>query len=112
MKKIFSVLAIALTPSLALAQHYIYYSVGNGYSNYSWHLPLFFLILVPVVWILFCVAMFILWLWMLIDAIKYAPEKMKVVWVIVIIFTSVIGALVYYFVERRPRMLKGERKVE
>ena len=40
---------------------------------------------------------------MLIDAIKNAPEKTKLIWVIVIVFTHIIGALIYYFVEKRPK---------
>ncbi len=103
MKKLIAILSIAFLPSVTFAQHYIYYSGGYGYGN-SWHMPFFLLVLIPIVWFIFCVLMFILWLWMLIDAIKYAPEKMKIVWIIVIIFTSIIGALIYYFVEKRPRL--------
>ncbi|MBU6370996.1 MAG: PLDc N-terminal domain-containing protein [Patescibacteria group bacterium] len=87
----------------------MYYGGDYGYANYGWHVPLFFLVFIPVIWFLFCLAVFVLWIWMLIDAIKYAPEKMKLVWVIVIIFTCIIGALIYYFVEHRPR-IKAEKK--
>ena len=101
---------MAFLPTIALGQHYVYYSGGYDSGNYGWHiLPLFFVVLIPVLWFMFCLAMFVFWIMMLIDAIKHAPEKMKIVWVIVIIFTSLIGALIYYFVERRPRM-KGEHK--
>lgn len=40
---------------------------------------------------------------MLIDAIKHSSNDTKVVWVLVIIFTQVIGAIIYYFAEKRPR---------
>jgi peptidoglycan/LPS O-acetylase OafA/YrhL len=50
---------------------------------------------------------FAFWLWMLIDCIQHEPDRgeQKVVWVLVIVFTGVVGALVYYFVRKsqRPR---------
>jgi predicted RNase H-related nuclease YkuK (DUF458 family) len=49
---------------------------------------------------------------MLIDAIKNSPEKIKLIWVIVIIFTQIIGALIYYFVEKMPRNKAKIEKVK
>jgi hypothetical protein len=42
----------------------------------------------------------IFWIYMLIDAIqrKYHSENDKVVWILVIIFVGIIGAIIYYFV--------------
>ncbi len=81
---------------------------GNGGSSNAfgcdssmWFLPSLFV--VPLVRIVVGIAVFIFWLMMLIDAIKHSPEKMKIVWVLVIIFTHVVGALIYYFVEKRPK---------
>jgi hypothetical protein len=57
-----------------------------------------------VISILLAVAIVVLavifWIMMLIDAIKhkYKDSNDKVVWVLVIIFTGIIGALIYYFV--------------
>lgn len=44
------------------------------------------------------------WIWMLIDCATKEPGQGndKVVWVIIIVFTQIIGALIYYFV-RRPK---------
>ncbi len=45
-----------------------------------------------------------LWIWMLIDCAMNEPGEGndKIVWILVIIFTHWIGALIYLFV-RRPR---------
>jgi hypothetical protein len=44
----------------------------------------------------------IFWLWMLIDAITNTAidGTEKIVWVLVILFTHIIGALIYFFVVR------------
>ena len=46
------------------------------------------------------VFVFVFWLLMLIDCIKrkYKEGIEKLVWVLVIIFTGIIGATIYYFV--------------
>ncbi|WP_342304155.1 PLDc N-terminal domain-containing protein [Methanolobus sp. ZRKC5] len=47
------------------------------------------------------------WLWMLIDCAMKEPSEGndKLIWVIVIIFTNLLGALVYFFV-RRPKRIE------
>ncbi|SDF69014.1 Phospholipase_D-nuclease N-terminal [Methanolobus vulcani] len=47
------------------------------------------------------------WLWMLIDCATKEPSEGndKLIWIIVIVFTHVIGALVY-FVVRRPKRIQ------
>jgi hypothetical protein len=60
-----------------------------------------------IAFILFIVALVILsiifWIFMLVDSIqhKYKDSNDKVVWVLVIVFTGIIGALIYYFVVKR-----------
>jgi len=46
--------------------------------------------------------MFIFWVWMLIDAIRNPRlnSTEKLIWVLVIIFVSLLGALIYFFVGR------------
>ncbi|HUJ10858.1 MAG TPA: PLD nuclease N-terminal domain-containing protein [Verrucomicrobiae bacterium] len=53
-------------------------------------------------------AIFGFWIWMLIDCIKHEASEGndKIIWVLVIIFTNWIGALIYYFV-RRPERLRA-----
>jgi hypothetical protein len=47
-------------------------------------------------------AAFAFWIWMLIDAISNLPSgNEKIVWVLVIVFTGIIGALIYFFVGRK-----------
>jgi hypothetical protein len=47
------------------------------------------------------------WLWMLIDCAMKEPSdgNDKLIWIIVIIFTHLLGALVYFFV-RRPKRIQ------
>ena len=44
------------------------------------------------------------WLWMLIDCATKEPSEGndKLIWIIIIIFTNLLGALVYFFI-RRPK---------
>jgi peptidoglycan/LPS O-acetylase OafA/YrhL len=109
MKKIITAVSIALLPIVTFAQNYGYHMV-NGYNGgYGWQatgpstVGIFWLFMIPLVWFIIVLALFIFWLIMLIDAIKYAPEKMKIVWVLVIILTCIVGAFIYYFVEKKPR---------
>ncbi len=45
---------------------------------------------------------FVFWLRMLLDAIKNQTEN-KTMWVLLIIFLNVLGAIIYYFAEKRKR---------
>ena len=44
--------------------------------------------------------LFIFWLWMLVDCLKrdFKRDADKIVWIIVLIFLHLLGAIVYYFV--------------
>lgn len=46
------------------------------------------------------------WIWMLVDCIRHEPREGndRVVWVLVIVFTKLLGAAIYYFVRRPERM--------
>jgi hypothetical protein len=48
----------------------------------------------------------ILWVWMLIDCATKEPSdgNDKIIWMLVILFTNAIGALIYYFVRRPERI--------
>jgi len=58
------------------------------------------LVFVPVVLLLLA-----FWVWMLVDCATKEPSagNDKVIWILVIIFTHWIGALIYYFVRRPER---------
>ncbi len=47
------------------------------------------------------------WLWMLIDCAMKEPSEGndKLIWIIVIVFTHFLGALIYFFV-RRPKRIE------
>lgn len=51
------------------------------------------------------------WIWMLIDCATKEPDtgNTKVVWILIIVLTHLIGAAIYYFVRRpeRQRQLEG-----
>jgi hypothetical protein len=53
----------------------------------------------------------VFWIAMLIDCAKNEPStgSDKIVWIVVIVFTHVLGALVYYFVQQRPRRFAAHR---
>lgn len=69
---------------------------------------LFFIVFLPLV-----LVGFIIWLWALIDAIRVPDDSMyragnKLIWVLVIVFAQLIGAIVYLAIGRpaaaeRPR---------
>jgi len=61
--------------------------------------------------ILLGVAGFAFWIWMLIDCATEEPStgNDKLVWIVIIVFTHIIGASIYYFVRRRPRRFAGGR---
>jgi hypothetical protein len=48
----------------------------------------------------------VFWIWMLIDCAMNEPSEGndKLVWILVILFTHLLGALIYFFV-RRPNRL-------
>ena len=59
------------------------------------------------------VALFAFWIWMLVDCAQ-SPEppgdnNHHLVWILVLVFAGWIGALVYYFVVRQPRLAAGRR---
>lgn len=55
-----------------------------------------------LVGLLIGLAVFAFWLWMLIDAIKHTPSEnnLRLIWILVIILAGIIGALIYFFVQR------------
>jgi hypothetical protein len=61
---------------------------------------LLFLVMVP-----FVIAVFAFWIWMLVHAITNPGlrDVEKLIWVVVILFTHFIGALIYFFVGRPRR---------
>jgi len=61
-----------------------------------------------LLFLLVLLAGFAFWIWMIIDCATNEPSagNDKVVWIIIIVFAQIVGALIYYFVRRRPRELQ------
>lgn len=51
------------------------------------------------------------WIWMIIDVATNEPSEGndKIVWLLIVILTNWVGALIYYFVRRPERMRKFQR---
>jgi predicted metal-binding membrane protein len=62
---------------------------------------------VMLVWIVFGIAALVLWLWALIDAIQNPAldPTMRIVWILVILLTNWIGAVIYLLVARSQRRI-------
>ncbi len=56
--------------------------------------------------------MFVFWIWMIIDCAKRDFKKSddKIIWVLVVSLTQIIGAIIYYFIVKRK--MKGGKKWE
>jgi cytochrome c oxidase assembly factor CtaG len=55
---------------------------------------------------LLVVTALIFWIWMIVDCATKEPSQGndKIVWIVVIIFAQLIGALIYYFIRRPQRI--------
>lgn len=62
-----------------------------------------FMMLLGIILIGLALASFVFWIIMLIDAIKrdYDKSDDKIIWILVIVFIGIIGAIIYYFVVKR-----------
>lgn len=61
---------------------------------------------------MFAVAAFVFWIWMIVDVVtKEPPGNDKIVWVLIVVLLHWIGALIYYFVRKRPRGRAGITRV-
>ena len=71
-----------------------------------------------IIWMLFVVVIFVVatlgtifWVWMIVDCATKESDQGndKVVWIAIILVTHLIGAIIYYFVRRRPRIAQFGR---
>jgi hypothetical protein len=78
MKKIITLLSLALLPIFSFAQNYGYRMENIGvpkcYGAGTW-ISAFFILLIPILWFSLCIFAFIFWLLMLVDAIKMHQRK-------------------------------------
>jgi Phospholipase_D-nuclease N-terminal len=69
-------------------------------------LRLGFLVLIGLS-VLLSVALFAFWIWMLVDGAQSttAPSShQRIAWILILVFTHWLGALLYFFLVRRPRL--------
>ncbi|MEK6951550.1 MAG: PLDc N-terminal domain-containing protein [Nanoarchaeota archaeon] len=76
-----------------------YNFLGCGIGNSMWG-PFVGMMGIGLGGVLIFILFAIFWIWMLVDAVtrKFKSDIEKVVWVLVIIFTHIIGAVIYYLV--------------
>ncbi|MEK6913295.1 MAG: PLDc N-terminal domain-containing protein [Nanoarchaeota archaeon] len=48
---------------------------------------------------------FVFWILMLVDCVKrkFKDDSEKIIWVLVLVFTGIIGALIYYFIVKNKK---------
>ena len=67
------------------------------------------ILLIPIflLFLVFGVAGTIFWIWMIVDCATREPSEGndKIIWILIIIFTHWIGALIYFLV-RRPKRIQ------
>lgn len=75
------------------------------------------LIFLLILLFLFIIGSIVLWIWMLVDSIKrtYKNADEKLMWILIIVFAQIIGAIVYYFVvkkqdKKNKRSIKNGKK--
>ena len=49
------------------------------------------------------IALTVFWIMMIIDAAKNEKESELIAWILVLVFVQILGAIIYYFVRKRPR---------
>ncbi len=66
----------------------------------GWEILLLLLFMFPL-----AIAALVFWIWMLVDCATKEPSQGndKIVWILVIVFTHWIGALIYFLVRRPER---------
>lgn len=58
-------------------------------------------VVVALIFILIIFVLFVFWAWMLIDCLTRERVNKRILWIITIIIFGVVGALVYFFTERK-----------
>jgi hypothetical protein len=64
-------------------------------------------LIIFIIWLLVIIGiilLFIFWIFMIVDVAKrdFKKENDKIVWILVVVLASYIGAIIYYFVIKKP----------
>ena len=64
-----------------------------------------------LIWLVLALAALAVWIWALVDAIQNPAldSTMRIVWILVIVFTQIIGAIIYLAVGRSMGRSPGSR---
>jgi len=66
-----------------------------------WSLSIVLIFLALTIWAT------VFWIMMIVHAVKHDADNKALMWVILMVFTGIIGALVYYFVvKRKPKSIR------
>jgi len=67
----------------------------------------FLLLLFPLMFLAIGLGGTILWIWMIVDCASNEPSEgnEKLIWILIIVFTHLLGALIYLLV-RRPKRIE------
>jgi len=70
-----------------------------------------FLFCLPILAFPFALLAMVFWIWMLVDCATKEPSQGndKIVWILVIILTAWIGALIYFLIRRPERIRENGR---
>lgn len=62
-----------------------------------------FIVFFGLIGFILAIGSFVFWVVMLVDAIqrKFKDPNEKIIWVLVIIFTHIVGAIIYWFLVKR-----------
>lgn len=93
-------LAIALLPNTALAAT----SSGGAAAGVAVGIFFIFIMIFYLLMLAAGIAGFIFWILMLVDAAQrtnWETENDKLVWILIVVLTGIIGALIYYFMIRK-----------
>ena len=85
--------------------------VGKSYTLSAMELLPLFPSLIFLLFLLISIAGTVLWIWMIVDCATKEPSEGndKIVWILIIVFTHVIGALIYLLVRRPTRIREHGR---
>ena len=58
------------------------------------------------------IASLVIWIFMLVDVAKrdFKNDNDKIIWVLIVALTGIIGAIIYYFVIKKPEDKKNKTK--
>ena len=51
----------------------------------------------------------VFWIWMIVECATKESDSERLVWIIIIVFTHVIGAAIYFVVQRPKRIAHSQR---